>query len=129
MVTANKRDCDVDGSIDAWHTGQNLRNDLIIDGTQAFRDLFGAHSGLALATNQDHLVTHPRLGNVSDIDHALVHADTTEQGSLPFVYQDRSPVLRGSSKAIGVPHWENCDAGGTFCDIGTVVANAFARRH
>src|SRR6266536_4457374 len=102
MVAANKRDCDVDGSIDAWHTGQNFRNDLIIDGTQAFRDLFGTHRHLALATNQDHLVAHPRLGNVSNINHTLIHADATEQGSFLFMYQDRSPVLRGSSKAIGV---------------------------
>ena len=89
-------------------TRREGREDLVGDRVAGF----GKHRDRALFTPEDKdFVPHPRLGHVSDIDHAGIHTDIADGRAQAAVQEHRiGTTTQTAREAVGITDRDDRDA-------------------
>src|SRR5579885_1262855 len=111
------------------NTGQNLRDDLIVDGAQPRGYSFGSQLFLCLLPNQNNFISHADTGDSADIYHRLVHTNSPNQRRALATHQHLTPIGRRAPETIGIANGNHGDTHLCWRDKRTAIADTLTRRN
>ena len=95
--------------VDAGDTARDVAHDFVVDGATDCGDFFDGDEAVALTAEEDDFVTGVDVGFAADVDHALVHADSTDLGDAVAMVEDVDLPRQDARITIGIADGQGRD--------------------
>ena len=113
--------------IDAGDSSCNAANQFVIERISGFSDFLSRDRFVAVLADQYDGILRLGLGNIGNVHHHLIHADSAENGTAFSVDQNLSAVGERARISVRISDGYGCHADVFFRDVGVSVADALMR--